>query len=83
MKKVYVIVQTDITDFYFEIATPYVTSDEQQARREYARRVKEARAYAEEAGWVIDEDDTSFSCYEDGCAAENSTDIILYDTELQ
>lgn len=80
-KVYYVITRDEAYDYeqFFDVVL--VTTDEQKALVEFEKYKKQVREYAEEKGYIFDDDTMSVECYRDGSAAQDHYYVRLYRKE--
>ena len=78
MKKVFVLTFSDVADFENYPKSPSVFEKKEDALSAM-KSYKEDFLKDIDNGWVVEEDEMSFSAYIDGRYAENHFDIIIYE----
>ena len=78
MKKVFVLTFSDVADFENYPKSPSVFEKKEDALSAM-KSYKEDFLKDIDNGWVVEEDEMSFSAYIDGRYAENHYDIIIYE----
>ena len=78
MKKVFVLTFSDVADFENYPKSPSVFEKKEDALSAM-KSDKEDFLKDIDNGWVVEEDEMSFSAYIDGRYAENHFDIIIYE----
>ena len=78
MKKVFVLTFSDVADFENYPKSPSVFEKKEDALSAM-KSYKEDFLKDIDNGWVIEEDEMSFSAYIDGRYAENHYDITIYE----
>ena len=78
MKKVFVLTFSDVADFENYPKSPSVFEKKEDALSAM-KSYKEDFLKDIDNGWVVEEDETSFSAYIDGRYAENHYDITIYE----
>ena len=78
MKKVFVLTFSDVADFENYPKSPSVFEKKEDALSAM-KSYKEDFLKDIDNGWVVEEDEMSFSAYIDGRYAENHYDITIYE----
>ena len=78
MKKVFVLTFSDVADFENYPKAPFVFEKKEDALSAM-KPYKEDFLKGIDNGWVVEEDEMSFSAYIDGRYAENHYDITIYE----
>lgn len=78
MKKVFVLTFSDVADFENYPKAPFVFEKKEDALSAM-KSYKEDFLKDIDNGWVVEEDEMSFSAYIDGRYAENHYDITIYE----
>lgn len=81
MKKVFVLTFSDVADFENYPKSPSVFEKKEDALSAM-KSYKEDFLKDIDNGWVVEEDEMSFSAYIDGRYAENHYDITIYECRV-
>ena len=81
MKKVFVLTFSDVVDFENYPKSPSVFEKKEDALSAM-KSYKEDFLKDIDNGWVVEEDEMSFSAYIDGRYAENHYDITIYECRV-